>query len=142
MTKSENNVHYSLAIQLREVTQRAKKIEKEFLRMIREQYRQDIDDLEDNALDDDDFEDGKVEMKFHRKIQQARTKEIEEIVTSTNELAALFKELSVLVIEQGTILDRIDAHIEESLQATKQGKKHLVEAKKASESTRARNIIM
>ena len=142
MTKSENNVHYSLAIQLREVTQRAKKIEKEFLRMIREQYRQDIDDLEDNALDDDDFEDGKVEMKFHRKMQQARTKEIEEIVTSTNELAALFKELSVLVIEQGTILDRIDAHIEESLQAAKQGKKHLVEAKKASESTRARNIIM
>lgn len=101
-----------------------------------------VDDLEQNHMEDEDFEEGKVEMKFHDRMQQARTKEIEEIVSSTNELAALFKELSVLVIDQGTILDRIDAHIEESLQHTKKGKKHLVEAKKASESSRARNVIL
>lgn len=136
------NVHYSLAIQLRDVTQRAKKFEKEFLRMVREQCKQDMDDLENNALDDDDFEDGKVEMKFHKRIQDARSKEIEDIVTSTNELAALFKELSVLVIDQGTILDRIDAHIEQSLHQTKKGNQHLKEAKKASESSRARNVII
>jgi syntaxin 16 len=142
MIRLENNVHYSLAIQLRDVTQRAKKFEKEFIGLIRQQYKTDIDDQEGDGFDDEDFEDGKVEMKFTDRLQQKRTKEIEEIVTSTNELAALFKELSVLVIEQGTILDRIDAHIEESLQHTKKGKKHLVEAKKASESSRARSVIM
>jgi syntaxin 16 len=31
-----------------------------------------------------------------------------------NELAVIFKELSTLVIEQGTILDRIDFNIEQA----------------------------
>lgn len=137
------NVHYSLAIKLRELTQKTKQKEKEFLTIIRSHYHKDEDDLE-NGVDFDDYDDdeGQMKMKEQQRIQEARSKEIEEVVAATNELAALFKELSVLVIEQGTILDRIDYNIEESLQHAKKGKKHLVEAKKASESTRARNILM
>lgn len=40
-----------------------------------------------------------------------RSKEINELTNSINSLAVLFKDFSVLVIEQGTILDRIDYNI-------------------------------
>lgn len=135
------NVHYSLAIKLRELTQQTKQREKELMKIMIKHNGQDDMEKGEDLLDDFDDE-LQVHQKERNRMQHAKSKEIEEIVSATNDLAALFKELSVLVIEQGTILDRIDFNIEESLQHTKKGKKHLIEAKKASESTRARNIIM
>jgi syntaxin 16 len=41
--------------------------------------------------------------------------EIGGIVGAINELAVLFKELSILVIDQGTVLDRIDFNASEAL---------------------------
>lgn len=48
-----------------------------------------------------------------------------------NDLAVLFKELSTLVVEQGTIVDRIDYNIETALVSTKQGRKHVTGARNA-----------
>ncbi len=46
-----------------------------------------------------------------------------------------------MVIDQGTIVDRIDFNMEQALEKTKDGKKHLEGAKKASESRRAKSCI-
>src|SRR5260370_37107699 len=43
---------------------------------------------------------------------QARARELEEIAKSINSLADLFKDLSSLVIDQGTILDSIEYNVE------------------------------
>lgn len=57
-----------------------------------------------------------------------REKEIIKVAQSINELAQLFKELNVLVIEQGTILDRIDYNIEQTSVKVKQGVQELEKA--------------
>ncbi len=50
-----------------------------------------------------------------------RDEEINRIAKSIEELAQIFKELAVLVIDQGTILDRIDYNMEQVLENTKEG---------------------
>ena len=50
-----------------------------------------------------------------------RDQEIMNIAKSIEELAAIFKELAVLVIDQGTILDRIDYNMETAVEHAKEG---------------------
>lgn len=50
-----------------------------------------------------------------------RDEEITRIAKSIEELAQIFKELAVLVIDQGTILDRIDYNMEQVIEHTKEG---------------------
>lgn len=59
-----------------------------------------------------------------------RDKEIQKIAESINELATIFRELAVLVIEQGTILDRIDYNMDMVVDSTK----HAVEELKKTET--------
>ena len=54
-----------------------------------------------------------------------RDEEIQKIAKSIEELAAIFKELAVLVIDQGTILDRIDYNMETAVEHAKEGVKQL-----------------
>lgn len=68
-----------------------------------------------------------------------REREIIKIAQSINELANLFRELQVLVIEQGSVVDRIDYNVEQVLTKVKAGN---VELKKADDySKKARSII-
>lgn len=62
-------------------------------------------------------------------------------MSTINDLAVLFKELSVLVVEQGTILDRIDFNIEEAHKDTKQAVVHLEKTVKIEKSMRGKGVI-
>ena len=63
-------------------------------------------------------------------------------MTTINDLAVLFKELSVLVVEQGTILDRIDYNIECAHKDTKQAVVHIENTLEIEKSPRARGILI
>ena len=74
-----------------------------------------------------------------------RSADIQNIVKSINDLASLFNELSVLVVEQGSILDRIDYNVEETVNSMKTGLKDLEKAEsyqKASYSTYCIGILI
>lgn len=67
---------------------------------------------------------------------EERDQEIRKISQSINELSTIFKELAVLVIDQGTILDRIDYNMETVVEQTQRGVKELEKAATYSKSNR------
>ena len=73
---------------------------------------------------------------------QSRDQEIVKIAQSIEELGAIFKELAVLVIDQGTILDRIDYNMEAVVEHTKTGIQQLERAEKSQKNARPLKCIM
>jgi syntaxin 16 len=73
---------------------------------------------------------------------QSRDQEISKIAQSIEELGAIFKELAVLVIDQGTILDRIDYNMEAVVEHTKTGIKQLEKAEKSQKNARPMRCIV
>ena len=59
-----------------------------------------------------------------------------------NELTKIFKQMNQLVIEQGSILDRIDFNIEETLVQTKKGNEQLTKANEHQKSNRGTYCIV
>ena len=71
-----------------------------------------------------------------------REESINVIVGSIKELSCLFKDMQVIVQEQGTILDRIDYNIDVAAENSKNAKKYLVKAEEAQGGNCYRNMIM
>ncbi|XVE65323.1 hypothetical protein DITRI_Ditri07aG0171800 [Diplodiscus trichospermus] len=74
------------------------------------------------------------EIAFNEAIIEEREQGIQEIQQQIGEVNEIFKDLAVLVHEQGTIIDDIGTHIENSQAATVQAKSHLVKASKTQRS--------
>lgn len=73
---------------------------------------------------------------------QSRDKEIAQIAKSIEELSSIFKELAVLVIDQGTILDRIDYNMEAVVEHTKEGIGQLDKAERHQKNARPLKCII
>ena len=73
---------------------------------------------------------------------QSRDNEIVQIAKSIEELSSIFKELAVLVIDQGTILDRIDYNMEAVVEHTKEGIGQLEKAEKSQKNSRPLKCII
>ncbi|KIK40970.1 hypothetical protein CY34DRAFT_806636 [Suillus luteus UH-Slu-Lm8-n1] len=71
----------------------------------------------------------------------ARDRELTEIANSIASLAELFKDLSVLVIDQGTLLDSIEYNIEQTSVEMAEAVKELNQATKYQKNTGRRKLI-
>eukprot|EP00898_Chlorokybus_atmophyticus_P005022 jgi/Chlat1/5520/Chrsp369S00408 len=71
-----------------------------------------------------------------------RESEINKIVQSVNDLAQVMQDLSVLVIDQGTILDRIDYNVEQVHQKVEEGLQQLKRADQTQKKSRMFLCIM
>ena len=71
-----------------------------------------------------------------------RDNELNNLLESVNELAELFKEMQNLVMQQGTILDRIDYNIDIASININKGKKNIIKADKHMKNNCFRNVII
>ena len=73
---------------------------------------------------------------------QERDKEVDSIVKSVNNLHEMFKDMNVLVNEQGTILDRIDYNIDIGFDNVLKAKKKINTANESRKGSCFRNAII
>ncbi|XP_058084139.1 tlg2p-like protein a isoform X2 [Magnolia sinica] len=133
------NVQRSLATDLKNLSTELRKKQSAYLKRLQQQREgQDGVDLEMNLskVEDDDFSDvgfneyQMSKLKRSEAFTAEREREITQVVESVNELAQIMKDLSVLVIDQGTIVDRIDYNIQNVAASVEEGFKQLQKAEK------------
>lgn len=137
------NVQRSLATDLQNLSMELRKKQSTYLKRLRQQKEgQDGVDLEMNLnggrsiIDDDNLDDmvfnehQMAKLKRSEAFTVEREREIQQVVESVNELAQIMKDLSVLVIDQGTIVDRIDYNIQNVATTVEEGLKQLQKAER------------
>lgn len=99
-------------------------------------------------LQDTSQTDGELTMDQIQQIVQneqlikERENEVIKISKSILELNSLFKDLASLVVDQGTILDRIDYNVEQSVLKIKTAHKHVQKAYKSQQTCKMQCIIV
>ncbi|XP_038724280.1 syntaxin-22-like [Tripterygium wilfordii] len=82
------------------------------------------------------------EIAFNEAIIEERDQGIQEIQQQIGEVNEIFKDLAVLVHEQGTMIDDIGSHVESAQAATAQGKSQLVKASKTQRSNSSLTCLL
>ncbi|KAE8009423.1 hypothetical protein FH972_005860 [Carpinus fangiana] len=137
------NVQRSLATDLQNLSMDLRRKQSTYLKRLQQQKEgSDGVDLEMNMsgnksrLEDDEFNDISMnayqmrKLKKSEQITEERDREIQQVVQSVNDLAQIMKDLSVLVIDQGTIVDRIDYNIQTVAVSVDEGFKQLQKAER------------
>uniref|UniRef100_A0A674CSU3 Syntaxin 16 n=1 Tax=Salmo trutta TaxID=8032 RepID=A0A674CSU3_SALTR len=73
---------------------------------------------------------------------EEREREVRQIVQSITDLNEIFRDLAGMVVEQGTVLDRIDFNVEQSCVKTDEGLKQLQKAEQYQKKNRKMLVIL
>ncbi|KAI9329568.1 t-SNARE [Obelidium mucronatum] len=153
------NIQMSLAGKLQEVSASFRKAQSAYLNKLRgretrskDLFQSNLPSAQSNVNDGGDDEDEDLDAVFtdaqmatlqnNERAISEREKEINEIVKSINGLAEIFKELQTMVIDQGTVLDRIDYNIENTATYMSEAHVQLEKASGYQEKTKAKLCII
>ncbi|KAL7694463.1 putative target SNARE coiled-coil domain, RNA polymerase II assembly factor Rtp1 domain 2 [Plasmopara halstedii] len=149
--KTRQNVQRALATQLQTLSGDFRKSQKTYLTRVKNQKEGPVefDFLAENETKqnrrggaDTGFTQAQItEVEIAEDVINERDQEIQRIATSITELATIFKELAVLVIDQGTILDRIDYNMEQVVEQTEKGIEELEKAEETQKNSRPMKCI-
>ncbi|ELT96875.1 hypothetical protein CAPTEDRAFT_120786, partial [Capitella teleta] len=83
-----------------------------------------------------------LQVEDNSQFVKERDKEIHKIVQSIHDLNEIFKDLASMIVDQGSILDRIDYNIEQTGTRVEEGLKQLQKAEKYQKKNRKMLVIM
>lgn len=137
------NVQRSLATDLQNLSMDLRRKQSTYLKRLQQQqegydgidlemnFKGSSSGLQDDGFDDVGFsEEQMTKLKKNEHISAEREREIDQVAKSVHELAQIMKDLSVLVIDQGTIVDRIDYNIQSVATTVEEGLKQLQKAER------------
>lgn len=133
--KIQANVVRDLALRTQVASSKLRNAQRHYLEQL--QQRSGLDD--DVAGDEDDpgFSERQLtEVERAEVVVAFRAREIEKVANSMQQLNGVFKELASLVIDAGTVLDRIDYNLERVADHTSSAVVELGEAERAVRSRR------
>lgn len=147
-----HNVQRSLATQLQQLSQQFRQSQKDYLGEIKKRQKGSLWDdgpaarggaAGDAASLDLGFNELQTQELESMEINASqRSEEICQIASSISDLHTVFKELAVLVIDQGSVLDRIDYNIEQVVTQSREANVQLQKAESNSKSNRAMKCIL
>ena len=148
-TRVVKNVQTKLATEAHRLSVVFRKTQKEYLQRLQQQEGRGpggagVDDIFANAgarLEHDDVDPGFSAQQMRRvdRVEAhsyERDREVVHILSSVNDLAGVMKDLSVLIIDQGTVLDRIDYNCEMVAVTVEEGRKQLAKAEDYQKNSR------
>lgn len=145
------NVQRSMATRLQSLSWKFRKSQKEYLGKLKVQKQIspalliEEEDVMSRSQASSAFllsQEEQNEFESNSRQLRERDQEIERITKSIEDLALVFKHLASLVIEQGTILDRIDHNIDLVVDRTEHGVLELEKAESYQKSNRANWCIV
>ncbi|KRX07094.1 t-SNARE [Pseudocohnilembus persalinus] len=137
--KIRQNLKRSMAIQIQELTVQLRGQQKKLFNGLTK-YEQQEQKIEPVVAPWQTEEEAQQDNDLMIEYSKYRDEEINKLVESMNELAQIFKQLNNLVIDQGTLLDRIDFNLATTQKHIQQSNKHLTKAKEYMESPCARKV--
>lgn len=158
--ESRLNVQRGLATQLQQCTQEFRGMQKEYMQKIKDRTQRGSIFVDagpsigssaggglglgsSGFVSDGGFSNSQLfELEQMETNSGQRSQEINQIASSINELHTIFKELAVLVIDQGSILDRIDYNIEQVVDQSREANVQLQRAERSQKSNRAMKCIV
>jgi len=150
--KVQKNVQRTLAVELQRLSVQFRKQQKQYLQRLRardggEGAAAGALSFLDKGEDELGFDPGFLQSQTQKAdtlsaLVDERDREVTRIVASISELAQMMKDLSVLVIDQGTVLDRIDYNLEQTAASVEQGVTQLRRADKAQRRGAAAACVM
>jgi syntaxin 16 len=148
------NLKMGLATELTELTKEFRTEQQEYLKGLQrlKEKRKELTHFEDHPLELNAQEQKRIEELEQEYAQQyseeqvrelienqkdiiRRDQELREILNDIVELQALFNQFQGLVVEQGTLLDRIDYNVESAQVSMKGAVKNLVDAEDAQKNS-------